>query len=57
MDPLLLDMMIVIVVVAESFFAKVGVLEGMLMSRVTAAAGNEVVELVCSVRVGVEETY
>jgi hypothetical protein len=56
MEPLLLDMMIIIVVVAELFFAKVGVLEGMLMSRVTVVAGNKVVELVCSVRVVAEET-
>jgi len=40
-------MMIVVVVVAKMFFAKVGVLEGVLVSRVTAAAGNEDVELVC----------
>jgi hypothetical protein len=55
MDPLSLDMMIVIVIVAEAFFAKVGVFEGVLVSGVTVAAGDEDVELVCSVRVGAEE--
>jgi hypothetical protein len=48
-------MMIVVVVVAETFFAKVGVLEGVLVSGVTAAAGDEDVELVCRVWVGAEE--
>ena len=47
MDPLSLDMMIVVVVMAEPFFAKVGVFEGVLVSRVTATAGDEVVEFVC----------
>jgi hypothetical protein len=56
MEPLLLDMIIVIVVVAETFFTEVGVLEGVLVSGMTAATGGEVVELVCSVGVGVEET-
>jgi hypothetical protein len=55
MDPLSLDMMIVIVVVAEAFFAEVGVLEGVLVSRVTAMAGDEVVELVCRIGIRAEE--
>ena len=55
MDPLLLDMMIVVVVVAEAFFTEVGMLEGVFVSRVTVAAGDKDVELVCSVRVGAEE--
>jgi hypothetical protein len=55
MDPLLLDMMIVVVVVAEVFFAKVGVLEGVLMSGMTTMTRDEDVELVCSVGVGVEK--
>jgi hypothetical protein len=55
MDPLSLDMVIVIVVVAEMFFAEVGVLEGVLVSGVTAAAGGEVMELVCRVGVGAEK--
>jgi hypothetical protein len=48
-------MVIVVVVVAESFFAEVGVFEGVLVSRVTAATRDEDVELVCSVGVGVKE--
>jgi hypothetical protein len=55
MDPLLLDMMIVVVVMAEAFFAEVGVLEGMLVSGMTVVAGYKDMELVCSVRVGAEE--
>jgi hypothetical protein len=55
MDPLSLDMMIVVVVVAEAFFAKVGVLEGVLVSRMTMAAGDKDVKLVGSVGVGAEE--
>jgi hypothetical protein len=55
MDPLMLDMMIIVVVVAKEFLTKVGVLEGMLMSRVTATSGYEDMELVQGVRVGVKE--
>jgi hypothetical protein len=55
MDPFLLDMVIVVVVVAESFFAEVGMFEGVLMGRVTAAAGDKDVELVCGVGVRAEE--
>ena len=55
MEPLSLDMMIVVVVVAEAFFAEVGVLEGVLVSGVTTTAGDEGVELVCSVGVRMEE--
>jgi hypothetical protein len=55
MDPLSLDMMIMVVVVAKAFFAEVGVLEGVLVSGVTAAAGDEVVKFVCRVGVGAEE--
>ena len=55
MKPLLLDMMIVIVVMAEAFFAKVGMLEGVLMCGVTAVARDKVVELVSSVGVGVKK--
>jgi hypothetical protein len=55
MDPLTLDMMIVVVVVTKLFFAEVGVLEGMLVSGMTATAGDEFVELVCGVVVGAEE--
>jgi hypothetical protein len=56
MDPLSLDIMIVIVVVAEAFFAKVGVFEGVFVGRVTAVAGDKGVELVGRVGVGTEET-
>jgi hypothetical protein len=56
MEPLSLDMMIVVVVVAEAFFAEVGVLEGVLMSGVAVATGDEDVELVCGVGIGAEET-
>jgi hypothetical protein len=55
MDPLSLDMMIVIVVVAEAFFAEVRVLEGVLVSGMTAAAGDKDMKLVRGVGVGVEE--
>jgi hypothetical protein len=55
MDPSSLDMMIVIVVVTETFFAKIGVFEGVLMGRVTAATGDEDVEFVCGIGVGVEK--
>jgi hypothetical protein len=55
MDPFSLDMVIVVVVVAEAFFTEVGVLKGMLVGRVTATTGDEDVELVCSVRIGAEE--
>jgi hypothetical protein len=46
MDPLSLDMMIIVVVMAEAFFAEVGVLKSMLMSRMTVAARDEDMELV-----------
>ena len=55
MDPLTLDMMIVVVVVAETFFAKVGVLEGVLVGGMTAATGDEGMELVRGVGVGAEK--
>ena len=55
MDPFSLDMVIVVVVVAEAFFAEVGMFEGVLVGRVTAAAGDEDVELVCSVGIGAEK--
>jgi hypothetical protein len=55
MDPFSLDMVIVVVVVAEAFFAEVGVFEGVLVGRVTATAGDEDVELVCSVGIGAEK--
>jgi hypothetical protein len=55
MDPLTLDMMIIIVVVAKVFFAEVGVFEGVLVSGVTVAPSDEDVELVCSVGVGAKE--
>jgi hypothetical protein len=55
MDPLSLDMMIVVVVVTEAFFAEVGVFEGVLVSRMAATAGDKVVELVCGVGIGAEE--
>jgi hypothetical protein len=46
--------MIVVVVVAEAFFAKVGVLESALMSGMAAVARDKDVELVGGVRVGME---
>jgi hypothetical protein len=55
MDPLSLDMMIVVVVVAEAFFAEVGMFEGVLVSGVATATGDEGVELVRGVGVGAEE--
>jgi hypothetical protein len=55
MDPFSLDMVIVVVVVAKAFLAEVRVFEGVLVGRVTATAGDEVVELVCGVGVGAEE--
>jgi hypothetical protein len=55
MDPLSLDMMIIVVVMTEVFFAEVGVLEGVLVSGVTAMAGDKDVELVCGVWIRVEK--
>ena len=55
MDPFSLDMVIVVVVMAETFFAEVGVLKGMLVGRVTATTGDEDVELVCGVGIGAEK--
>jgi hypothetical protein len=55
MDPFSLDMVIVVVVVAKAFSAEVDVFEGVLVGRVTAAAGDEDVELVCGVGIGAEK--
>jgi hypothetical protein len=55
MEPLSLDMMIVIVVVAEAFFTKIGVLEGMLVGRMAMAARDKYVELVGGVGIRMEK--
>jgi hypothetical protein len=48
-------MVIIVVVVAEAFLAEMGVLEGVLVGRVTAATRDEDVELVCSVGIGAKK--
>jgi hypothetical protein len=48
-------MMIIIVVMAEAFFTKVGVLKGVLVSGVTVVARDKGVEFVGGVRVGAEK--
>jgi hypothetical protein len=55
MELLSLDMMMIIVVVAEAFFAKVGVLKGMLVSWMTVVTGDENMKLVGGIGVRAEK--
>jgi hypothetical protein len=55
MDPLMLDMMIIVVVVAKEFLTKMGVFKSMFMCRVTVATRDKDMELVGGIGVGVEK--